>query len=156
MFGQLKAFLTGADGTESAPAGTDDDLAAAAAAILVETAMLDGEFDDQERSVIHAILVERFGLSDADAQAAIDTVADKAIQPNALYAASQVIKARFSEEQRIDMLQMLWRVAYADGTLHDYEANLVRRVAGLLYVPDRDSGKARKRALAELGLDEAE
>lgn len=156
MFGQLKAFLTGADGTESAPAGNDDGLAAAAAAILVETAMLDGDFDDNERSVIHAILTERFGLADAEAVTAIDAVAEKAMQPNVLYAASRVIKERFSEEQRIDLLQMLWRVAYADGTLHDYEANLVRRVAGLLYVPDRDSGMARKRALEELGLDEAE
>jgi uncharacterized tellurite resistance protein B-like protein len=40
---------------------------------------------------------------------------------------------------------MLWEVAYADGNVDDYEANLVRRVAGLLYVPDRDSGAARKR-----------
>ena len=44
------------------------------------------------------------------------------------------------------MMEMLWEVAYADGELHDYEANLMRQVTGLLYVTDRESGDARKRA----------
>jgi uncharacterized tellurite resistance protein B-like protein len=47
---------------------------------------------------------------------------------------------------------MMWEVAYADGALHDYEASLLRRVTGLLYVSDRESGEARKRVLARLGL----
>jgi len=49
---------------------------------------------------------------------------------------------------------MLWEVAYADGQLHDYESNLVRRIAGLLYVPDHESGTARRRAMAKLGLSD--
>ena len=44
-------------------------------------------------------------------------------------------------------------VAYADGQLHDYEASLLRRVAGLLYVSDRDSGEARLRVVAKLGIE---
>jgi uncharacterized tellurite resistance protein B-like protein len=50
----------------------------------------------------------------------------------------------------------LWEVVSAAGTLHDDEAQLLRRLAGLLFVADRDSGEARKRALAKLGLDAAE
>ena len=49
-------------------------------------------------------------------------------------------------------MEMLWEVAYADGTLHDYEANLLRRLTALIHVTDRESGQARKRALAKLGL----
>jgi len=48
---------------------------------------------------------------------------------------------------------MAWEVAYADGELHDFEANLLRRLAGLLYIEDRDSGMARKRVLDRLGLE---
>ena len=40
---------------------------------------------------------------------------------------------------------MLWDVVLADGVLHDYEANLMRRIAGLLYVSDQQSGAARQR-----------
>jgi uncharacterized tellurite resistance protein B-like protein len=50
---------------------------------------------------------------------------------------------------------MLWELAYADGQLHDLEASLMRRLAGLLYVSDRDSGDARKRALRRLDQSSA-
>jgi len=46
----------------------------------------------------------------------------------------------------------MWEVVYADGVLDDYEANLLRRVAGLIYVPDRESGQARQRVIARLGI----
>ena len=50
------------------------------------------------------------------------------------------------------MIEMLWEVVYADGQLHDYEASLLRRVTGLLYVSDRDSGEARLRVMEKLGI----
>jgi uncharacterized tellurite resistance protein B-like protein len=50
----------------------------------------------------------------------------------------------------VDLIEMVWEVAYADGELHDYEANLLRRLGGLLYVSDRERGEARKRVLARL------
>jgi len=61
---------------------------------------------------------------------------------------TRAIKDGFEPEERIALIEMLWEVAYADGELHDYEASLIRRITGLLYVSDRDSGEARKRVLA--------
>ena len=55
-------------------------------------------------------------------------------------------------EERVKIIEMLWEVAYADGVVHHYEANLIRRINGLLYVSDRDSGAARKRVAARLGI----
>ena len=57
----------------------------------------------------------------------------------------------FSPAERIDLMEMLWEVVYADGRLDEYEANLLRRIAGLIHVGDGDSGAARKRVLARLG-----
>ena len=62
------------------------------------------------------------------------------------------VKDGFDQEERIRLIEMLWEVAYADGELHDYEASLMRRITGLLYISDRDSGEARQRVLARLGL----
>jgi uncharacterized tellurite resistance protein B-like protein len=156
MLSIIKSFLNG--DAEQASQHTTDDVPAAAAAILVETAMLDGSFDESERRTIHAILVDRFALSGDDADALIETAAIDVEDAgaNGVYAATRTIRDRFSEEERIDVMEMLWRVAYADGSLHDYEANLVRRVAGLLYVRDKDSGDARKRALRSMGMSETE
>ena len=66
-----------------------------------------------------------------------------------------MVKAAFSQEERIELMEMLWEVVYADGELHHYEANLMRRLAGLLQVSDRDAGSARKRARKRLGLSGA-
>jgi uncharacterized tellurite resistance protein B-like protein len=54
---------------------------------------------------------------------------------------------------RVELIEMLWEVVYADGVLSDYEANLLRRVAGLIYVPDREAGEARLRVLKRLGIE---
>ena len=63
---------------------------------------------------------------------------------------TRAIKDRYSLEERIELIEMIWEVVYADGELHDYEANLLRRLGGLLYVSDRERGDARKRVLARL------
>ena len=47
---------------------------------------------------------------------------------------------------------MMWEVAYADGVLHDFESNLIRRATGLLHVSDQESGDARKRVLERLDI----
>ena len=64
---------------------------------------------------------------------------------------TRAVNDGFAPEDRIQVIEMLWEVVYADGELHDYEASLLRRITGLLYVSDRDSGEARKRVLARLG-----
>ena len=65
---------------------------------------------------------------------------------------TRVIKDRYSPEERVELVEMAWEVVYADGELHDYEANLLRRLGGLLYVSDKERGDARKRVLARLQL----
>ena len=50
------------------------------------------------------------------------------------------------------MMEMLWHVVYADGEVHDHEAALMRRLAGLLYVSDQESGTLRRRVRDKLGL----
>ena len=156
MLDRIKSFLSG-DDTAARPADdTGDPVAAAAVAVFVEAARIDGDFDDEERRAITGILVDRFDLSQADAGALVDEVANDPEHANKVYGAARTIRDALSEEERVDVLEMLWQVAYADGVLDDFEANLVRRVAGLLYVKDQDSGRARKRALTRLGLDDTE
>ena len=156
MLAKIKSFLSGEGEGGNTPDATDDGVAAAAVAVFVEAAQLDGDFDETERRVICKILIERFQLSAEDAEALINDALREHDSPNKVYAATRLIRDVFSDDERIDVMEMLWEVAYADGEVHDYEANLVRRVAGLLYVQDRESGRARKRVLERLNLDESE
>ncbi len=68
---------------------------------------------------------------------------------------TRTINERWSREERIGLIEMLWEVAYADGVLDKYEDSLLRRVGGLVYVPDRERGLARQRVLRRLGIDPA-
>ncbi len=69
-----------------------------------------------------------------------------------LFHFTRIINERLSFEQRIELVEMLWEVAYADGVLDQYEDSLLRRVSGLIYVPDRERGMARQRVVEKLGL----
>lgn len=124
----------------------------AAAALLVEAAVTDDNFDETEKSAVLAILQSQFELSGEDAAELMtegQKAQDQAVQ---LYGFTRNFKEASDPDERIQIIEMLWEVAYADGALHDYEANLIRRVAGLLHVTDRDRGEARKRVLARLSL----
>jgi uncharacterized tellurite resistance protein B-like protein len=153
MINRIKALLEGPRTTDKGVAGHDE-TQLAAAALLVEAARMDANFDESEWSTIRRMVQERFDLDQVEADALIAT-ADEEVEGSAeIYRFAKVIKDRFEMDERVHMIEMLWRVVYADGEVHDYEANLLRRVAGLIYVSDRDSGTARKRVLAELSLAE--
>jgi len=149
MIARIKAMIMGGD--DAAEPG--DDVEAAAVALLVEAAVMDGDFDDAERRNIARLLQERFGIAAAAAGELLAAGEQAVKNSSQLYAFTRVIKDNFNADQRVQMIEMLWEVAYADGELHDFEASLVRRVGGLIHVPDRDGGAARKRVLARLGLN---
>lgn len=124
----------------------------AAAALMVEAARLDGNFGDLERDRIRRLLVERFSLTPWVAGELLAGAERTATESVAWQGFTRAIKDELPPEERIGVIEMLWEVVYADGHLHDYEASLLRRVAGLLYVSDRDSGDARLRVMERLGI----
>jgi uncharacterized tellurite resistance protein B-like protein len=151
MVGFIHDFLFRRKG--KAPAGephAQAELRLAAAALLVEAAKLDGEFDGMERARIATLLKDRFGIDGADVAELIEAADEETELAGGLYGFTKEVRLNFDHAERISMIEMLWEVAYADGSLHDFESNMLRRVAGLLYVTDRDSGEARKRVLGRL------
>ena len=140
----------GAEAPAESKAGGVDDLHMAAAALLAEAALGDDDFDEAERKVIERLVRERFGLGEAEAGNLVDAAEREARDASHLLRFTRVIKDNFTPEERIELIEMIWEVVYADGELHAYEDSLLRRIAGLIYVSDRDRGDARKRVLARL------
>ena len=126
------------------------ELRLAAAPLLVEAAKPDAELDSTERARIATLLAGRFGMDGADVAELIEAADEETELAGRLYGFTKEVRLNFDHAERISMIEMLWEVAYADGSLHDFESNMLRRVAGLLYVTDRDSGEARKRVLGRL------
>jgi uncharacterized tellurite resistance protein B-like protein len=151
MIDRLKAWLAEEQGQA---AGGRDELQLAVAALLIEAAQVDARFDERERGLIRQLLQRRFDLSPEDAMAlvaAAERKADRAIQ---LFGFTRTINERFSQERRVELVEMLWEVAYADGVLDPLEDTLLRRIGGLIDVSDQARGAARLRVLRRLGLPE--
>jgi uncharacterized tellurite resistance protein B-like protein len=128
-----------------------DELHIAAAALLVEAARMDDEFDAGERDKVLELVTDRFELSREESLSLLAAAENRVAQSSQLHGFTRIVNKAFDQTERIELLEMLWEVVYADGVLHDYEASLMRRLTGLLHVPDRENAAARDRARARLG-----
>lgn len=131
-----------------------DELQLAAATLLVEAARMDDAIDEGERRRIVDLVRRRFGLSAEEGEALLSEAMRETDGPLPWHRITATIKDRFSHEDRIELIEMLWEVVYADGELHHLESNMMRRIGGLLYVSDQDRGAARLRVLDRLGLSD--
>lgn len=148
MIDRVLEFLTG----KAAPAAEKgaDELQIAVAALLIEAARMDDDFSLEERRTIEHVLTERFSL-DAGELRALVTAAERAVRGSTqFFPFTQQIVKNISHEDRGQILEMMWQVAYADGVLDPHEDMLLRRIAGLIHVNDRERGLARQRALDKM------
>ena len=127
-----------------------DELQLSVAALLVEAARMDSNFDAGERATIECLLAEKFKLEPQAVQSLMEEAQCKVEYSAQYFPFTHEICQRLSLEQRIEIIEMLWTVAYADGMLDPEEDMLLRQIAGLIHVPDRERGFARQRALARL------
>lgn len=153
MLNRFKALFQDRHGGSANGRGrrSADELQIAAAALLVEAAQMDDDFDARERSMVLELVTDRFNLNREESLSLLAAAEERVAQANQLHGFTRVVNKAFNQAERIELLEMLWEVVYADGALHDYEANLMRRLNGLLHVSDQESVAARNRARARLG-----
>src|SRR5262245_28278629 len=148
MISWLKNFLAAESGPTSHAAVHEGDRVMAAAALMVEMAARDGEFSMGERAAIERLLRAHFELDETAARTMVDEVLSLHDNASDVFRFTSALNKRFSPEERLEIVELLWEVIYADGEAHHYETSLMRRLAGLLYLDDADVGAARKRVLA--------
>jgi uncharacterized tellurite resistance protein B-like protein len=125
-----------------------DDTRLALAALLVHCTAVDGVVSQQERATLRDLLVRNYTLSDTDLDTLIADATAAEREAVDLYRFTSVLKRQLSEEERIRVIEHLWEIVYADGRSHEFEENLVWRVAELMGVHRRDR-IARKLSAAE-------
>ena len=121
-------------------------LEGAVATLLYEMTRMDSEVKAVDLAAARAALADLFGLEMPRADALLDEAAHKAGRITSYFAQVSVINRRFEMAERIRFVEHLWRVAYADGGLDQYEDHLVRKISNLLYVPHVQCMLARQRA----------
>ena len=115
--------------------------------LMIEAAYTDGKIDESELKKIKLSLVNVF-LEDSEA---VEIVLNEAINNKnntySLHYYTSYINKNFDDDKKLLLIEALWEIILSDGEVHDFESNLIRRLAGLLYISDVNSGNARKRAL---------
>ena len=130
------------------------DVQVATAALLIEVAGADDEFSDEERGAVISALRESFGLK-RDEVDEIITAANHALeQKTDLYYFANKINAYFDTENKIRVIEMAWRVIFADKRLHGREDHLAHKFARLLRLEHAQLIQAKQRAKKALDSEE--
>lgn len=134
----------------SAPSGAPESreraLQLATAALLVEVSRADHETTADERRVIGEAVRRTFNLSEHDTAVIIGLAEEEAQTATSAHQFTRLIDGHFTLDQKIHIVELLWRVALADADKDKHEEQLIRRIADLLHVPHREFIDAKIRA----------
>ena len=119
----------------------------AAAALLVEVTHLDHEVTAEERVAVAVAVRTHFGLSAEEAAELLVCAEQERSASTDYYQFTSLINRHYSADQKAELIELMWRIAYADDSLHRYEEHLVRKIAELLYVPHGTFIAAKHRAM---------
>jgi uncharacterized tellurite resistance protein B-like protein len=150
--GEFISEITG--GTRHPVSFEETDFRLAAAALLVHVATTDNNFDDAERAKLAEVLSQRFDLGAEDVDELIESAVRADLEAVDLYQFTSRLNASFDEEGRKKIVEMMFQVAYADGSLSEFEDNIVWRAADLMHVPSRERVTIRRRVRDESAADE--
>ena len=115
--------------------------------LMIEAAYTDGKVDVTEINNIKLSLINIFSEDPKEVNLVLEKAEKNKNNSKSLHHYTSLINKSFDDEKKILLIEALWEIVLSDGEIHDFESNLIRRLAGLLYISDVDSGNARKRAL---------
>ena len=107
------------------------DVSIATCALFLEMAKTDGEFSDSEQESIIAILRKDYDLSEECAAELLDASNEELKRSIDLWQFTNRINENYSTEEKIRIVEMIWKIAYADGILDKHEDYLVHKLANL-------------------------
>ena len=155
MFSTVKNWLSQND-TQAITEGSESfQLAQLVTALLVEAAGADGTIADEESQLISEIISAQFELSDDEMVTVLSDAVNDYTDRIEIHGLMRRLREKADYEERIGVLELVWMVVLSDDRLDHIEAQLMRRLAGLLYISDVDSGLAAQTARTRLGIDAA-
>jgi len=115
--------------------------------LMIEAAYTDGQIEKIELDKIKSSLINIFEEDENEVNSVLNQAINNKNNSKSLYHYTSIINKNFSEDKKLLLIETLWEIVLSDGKIHDYESNLIRRLSGLLYISDVNSGNARKKAL---------
>ena len=114
--------------------------------LMIEAANTDGEVTQEELNKISHSLINVFKEDPNAVEVSLTKAFENKDNSKSLYYYTSKLNKSYSNENKIRLIEVLWEIILADNEIHDFETNLIRRLAGLLYISDVECGNAKIRA----------
>ena len=114
--------------------------------LMIEAANTDGEVTQEELNKISHSLINVFKEDPQAVELSLSKAFENKDNSKSLYYYTSKLNKSYSNENKVKLIEVLWEIILADNEIHDFETNLIRRLAGLLYISDVECGNAKIRA----------
>ena len=118
------------------------------AALLIHVAKIDENYEDKEKEIIKKTLIE-LGAASAKVDKLISDASIIEENSNQILNFTREVK-NAPESDKIRIIESLWKIIYSDDNADMYETNLMRRLAGLLYIDAKTMGDLKEKVKKEL------
>ena len=115
--------------------------------LLLEACQIDGETDEVEVEYINKLLINKFNFTESESKENINQAISNSEERVEIFSQIKIILNEMDHKERVDVIEMMWGVILSDGVVDDFEANLMRRMNGLLYISGIESAEAKERAM---------
>lgn len=151
MFDRVISFIKNLPGTDGPRALTpEEDPRVAAAALMFHVVNADGVLQPAEQAKLRSTLAEHYSVSGNELESLIEAGEQAEQESIDLYAFTRILKQHLDADERLEFIELLWEMAYADGRADELEDNTVWRVAELIGVDGRDRIAAKQRVKASI------
>ena len=113
------------------------------ASLLVEVIKSDDKFDDRERVKLFDVLSKKLKIRVDELQNFAELAKQKSDESTSLYEFTREINDKYEYDEKVKLIEDLWRIAYSDGQLDKYEDYVIRKIADLIYVTHSDFIKSK-------------
>ena len=112
------------------------------AALLVYAAKIDESYTNIEKDIIKKAIISLDATNTNQVEKILEKAEKRENESNQIVEFTREIK-KYTNEFKLKIIEILWKIVYSDGTNDNYESNLIRRVCGLLYISDKVSGEIK-------------
>ncbi len=147
MFSNLKSAIQKITSKEKKEEEYNGEDIQAVIILLLEACQIDGETDEVEIEYINKLLINKFNFTESESKKNINQAISNSEERVEIFSQIKIILNEMDHKERVDVIEMMWGVILSDGVVDDFEANLMRRMNGLLYISGIESAEAKERAM---------
>ncbi len=119
----------------------------AVAALLIEMVRMDNDVTEEEKIKLHEIWNQHYGITADEIKQLTELAESELNESTDYYQFTALINQNFGREEKVNMIEQLWKIAYSDGKIDSHEEHYLRKVADLLFVPHSEFIKAKLRVI---------